>query len=579
MYLHFLISSIQVITQLNPINKGNLYFYTNHANQIKLKDKLYSFFIDGYILPRTSINLKYNSLSSIQLVETLFNIYDVNFIHYIKGQFIILIVDNNSFHLFTNRSGIRKVFIYKNGHDFVITNDIRLLKPIICLEPDIEGIINYHIFNNCINGKTLFKNIYYSAPAAHISFDKELSEKTWFSPASLLNIQSRKMSYSDIAENMYELTKSLIKHNLNENTCLTLTGGLDSRLALSLIIKNGIIPNALIYGNAESKDAIFSSLIAESCKLPFKIYDLAGESSLYGKWVDEIIEIGNGMISLHRAHRLFAYKCFANEFWANGLLCTGHMGGELIRNFCFEGTIINPLMEYFIKNHELNKRKLFIKSYVPCLFLNNTKDYFCNALLDYLESLPFLSSIQKTNEFNVTFNYLINIHHAQDILLADKFFNYVYPIFLDDEVIEFIFQTGNTFYHNYQKEHNISNSIRSHKLYCELINILSPELSGLPFGKRGYFTVNEHLHNSSKILYMKRALRYLTEKRKYPPNFSYGTWFNTYIEAAFNSMARNPALQELFSSKEIGKQLKEGHQKQQKFTGGNFQIWFFLIRY
>lgn len=67
-----------------------------------------------------------------------------------------------------------------------------------------------------------------------------------------------------------------------------------------------------------------------------------------------------------------------------------------------------------------------------------------------------------------------------------------------------------------------------HELNCRIINESAPEISKIPFIKRGYFSADEYLGNKA-LLFVKRIFRRIFVKKDLP-NFPLGIWMKDFVE-------------------------------------------------
>ncbi len=72
--------------------------------------------------------------------------------------------------------------------------------------------------------------------------------------------------------------------------------------------------------------------------------------------------------------------------------------------------------------------------------------------------------------------------------------------------------------------------------FIEITNQLAPELSDLPYAKKGKYTANDLLHN--RLLYLIKRLSYLIKKdNSYPANFPMGEWIYEYCYDEIKSIS------------------------------------------
>ena len=103
------------------------------------------------------------------------------------------------------------------------------------------------------------------------------------------------------------------------------------------------------------------------------------------------------------------------------------------------------------------------------------------------------------------------------------------PFFIDQDILEVLFLSGNNFYDKHFSGYNFLKRIGSHRFYAEVINRLSPELSSIPLEKRGYFTPAESIRDPALLLAIKRLFRMWKKTDQIRrPNFSLGPWMREY---------------------------------------------------
>ena len=144
-----------------------------------------------------------------------------------------------------------------------------------------------------------------------------------------------KINIKYIADKLYNIISSEISSCIDSQVSITLTGGMDSRVILACLLKAGIKPNCLTFGNQKAKDVYFAKQLAKAFNLSFhNVVSYPPNKDWYYRWVIETIKRDNGNSHLHRAHRTAAIAEHA-ERYAPQVLFTGHMGGEGIRTFSY----------------------------------------------------------------------------------------------------------------------------------------------------------------------------------------------------------------------------------------------------
>lgn len=142
----------------------------------------------------------------------------------------------------------------------------------------------------CYGEKTIFKQIKESLPGVLYSFNKKskrLTTQEWF---SIDFTHQRKSSKEELAE----LLLSLVPTNF-EQTHLALTGGIDSRLLLSLFRKRGVDVKAITYGSAGNPDLKLAQQVAQESQIEHQLFNLDKlnlESYFSGELLKEFFTVG-----------------------------------------------------------------------------------------------------------------------------------------------------------------------------------------------------------------------------------------------------------------------------------------------
>jgi len=233
----------------------------------------------------------------------------------------------------------------------------------------------------------------------------------------LLNLTKYKTKYQikDLADVLYQIVKSKSERFNEKEISLTLTGGMDSRIILACLLKAGIKPNCITFGNPNTRDVIFAKHIAENFGLPFhNTSNQTPDKDWYYKWVIETIKRDNGNAHLHRAHRTAAIAEHAEKYNPK-VLFTGHMGGEVLRGLSYNNYFASSFFEAVNEGREkpIEAARWVLNEY----FLRQEHiDY--KALISDVKSLPWMKHDKETNKLFFLYDLVGKIHHAQDIRLC-----------------------------------------------------------------------------------------------------------------------------------------------------------------
>ena len=363
-------------------------------------------------------------------------------------------------------------------------------------------------------------------------------DKTFaFNSQNLYSLLKKETNY-EIKE-FAEVFQSIVAKNINgcnsEEISLTLTGGMDSRIILACLLKAGIKPNCLTFGNPNTKDVVFAKQIAESFNLPFhNSCQKKPTKDWYYKWVVETIKRDNGNAHLHRAHRTAAIAEHTEKYDPT-VLFTGHMGGEGLRGLTYNNYFASPFFE--IVNEEKTNIKEAARKVLHNYFVK-TENINYDALIEEILSLPWMKHDKKTNNFFFLYELVAKIHHAQDIRLFNTYIPRVIPVYLQNNYLETLFSSN---YHFMAKGNGLIGRLKNPYVYCKLLEIIYPKLLDYPLAN-GY-TPREYQKGLLYYVPLK-FYRDFTQNNKYPPSFSYGIWYQEFVKEHANNI--NPEIWDIF---------------------------------
>lgn len=352
--------------------------------------------------------------------------------------------------------------------------------------------------------------------------------------------------FKDVVETISLIINRNIKDYKDSDISITLTGGMDSRIILACLLKIGIKPNCITFGNPSSRDVIYAKIIAESFDLPFhNVCQLTPTKEFYYKWVVETIKRGKGNFHLHRAHRTAAIAEHTEEYKPK-VLFTGHMGGEGLRGLTYNKYFSSPFFELVNESEEtpLNSAKRVLNDY----FLKHQNiDY--EKLLREVQELSWMKHDKETNKFFFLYDLVAKIHHAQDIRIYQSYVPSVVPVYLQKEYLEAIFSSP---YNFVTRDSGIFSRLKNPEFYCRIIKEIYPPLLDFPFAN-GY-SPREYLKGLWYYVPIKIYRDYKT-KNKYPPSFSYGNWYVDFVKE--HSQNISPEIWEIYDKKRYMDELSD----------------------
>jgi hypothetical protein len=510
-------------------------------------DKM-SIIIDGYVLPRIDYANEFAGYTPASLIKELYLRYQLGLINYIKGNFVLIILKNDGFYIFNDRIGIRKFFYFIKGKSFIFSNRIKSLTGNINRKIDYESLAIYSLTNQFIDGMTFLKEVLYSKPSSKICFTGQISFDSYWNCEELLNQKIEKISYEIFSEKFTEIINSYVDYLKPGKISLTLTGGLDSRAILAALLHLGVKPVTFTYGHPSSEDVITAKKIARTFSLDHKNYYVKPSAEWFSDLADDIIDKGNSIIHIHRAHRLFSVSA-SNSIAPNGeILFGGHMGGELIRNFFYDGIITTDFTANWL--NDKSRGIGLVKSHLERNFVRVDKINL-EKVTGILLKQRFSGNNPLKNEFFFTFLVNAAAYLAQDMNLWADYKKYSIPVYLDIDLLHLIFASKYNFMYSKTQFTGLFSRLNSHKLYCHLIHRLFPRLANIPLAKRGYFTPAEMVKNNRMVFIAKRLLRLFLAKQQYPANFPLGEWLNEYAGIRLKALCDSELITDFICVKDL----------------------------
>jgi len=358
----------------------------------------------------------------------------------------------------------------------------------------------------------------------------------------------RKISITEIANSVSQTVESNLHDYIDSDISLTLTGGMDSRIILACLLKAGIKPNCLTYGNPLSKDVIFAEKLAKSFGLKFhNAGKEAPTKEWYYKWVVETIKRDRGNSHLFRAHRTAAIAEHA-DIYAPKVLFTGHMGGEGLRGLSYNNYFASSFFEM------VNERKASpeesIRNVLDNYFLKYSQIEL-NNLLDTVNELSWIKNDRDSNKFFFLYDLVGKIHHAQDIRLYVTFVPSVVPVFLQKEYLQKLFSSE---YHFLAKPKGILGRLANPYVHSKLIQLIYPKLLDYPLS--GGYTPREYLKGLWYYIPVK-SYRNFRQKTIFSSTFSYGDWYVDFVKEHAKNISSE--IWDIYDKEKYMKALEKGN--------------------
>jgi len=472
--------------------------------------------IDGYLLPRREQYERLCGYSQLQMVRHLLE-HRVDLpADAVKGIFTLIVAENGGFRILSDHLGHKKYFYYLHNGRFIITDNLYVLLKNIEAGISRTAIISHVLLNHYINGLTLFRDVMVNGMAQTVAFDgRELSFDHYWRPADVISPQAR-YNHTDVAQVLGGIIGDYLSYLQIRKPSVAVTGGLDCRLIIAALLDVGCRPTTYTYGHPSSADVRFGRSAARALALPYTNYYVEPTAQWYRPLVEEIWDKGQSLVSLHRAHRLYAVKQEAEKADA---LFFGYLGGELVRGLSPDDLIVSGYMRRLWEEGKFG-REITERAFNDAFFRYESED------LETAQKI--LAAVDIDSEYR-HFNYLMRvvapIHFGQDIMLFGRYRTAV-PVFHDVDYLHVLFATD----YSMLKQERFPRSFRARlgapEFHARVLNELNPFMAAIPLSKN--YTPAAYLQNK----YFTFISKYIKDKLtagSYPTNFPYQNWFKDFI--------------------------------------------------
>lgn len=212
---------------LTPPGSGKLH---NHVND---KNELTSY--SGLLVSTKSGETDYRTAESISTLSR----DPANFISKIYGSFAVVKASEGKFECYTDNSGKHKVFYYHSPDKKVyVTNHIKLLQFFKKSEINANAILDWIAFENVFSNETEETDVYMLPRYGRLSWAQEKNELLLDQYKDVSDVVYCNTPADQLLDQVVSDFKSAANYLINyHNTTITLSGGYDSRLMLSMFWK------------------------------------------------------------------------------------------------------------------------------------------------------------------------------------------------------------------------------------------------------------------------------------------------------------------------------------------------------
>lgn len=529
--------------------EGERFFYHAGSGQVFRKGNII-IIADGYIMPRLDYYRQYEGLLGAELIARLMDENNEGFIDKVKGIFTLIIIEGGRFGIFNDTNGLKKFFLWSNGDNFIITDRIKNITENVRTAPDYENMALYCLTEHFVKGMTAFSNVSQSLPALQVTFENTLSETQYWRPEDLFAAGREKHDTGYYADRWVRLISDYIQTQGSGRALLTLTGGCDSRLVLAGLLKAGADVRCFSYGDPLSMDVIIARSISEKLGLSYANHYVTSPTS---EWMaeawQELTETGDTLINLHRCHRYQAAVEEKSMRPESDTLFTGLMGGEYLRGIEYDGYIISDFFRDFNTHSPSARLKKAREILVSKSIISDSIDIKAfSERLEYLNS-DFLRR-KREREFLLAFYIYGSAHHYQDAYIYMSLFGRAVSPFMD---IDFLNMIASSDFVSFRHPGGVYNMLWASRFQVMLTHHLLPELSDIPYNKKGFYTADDMAGGSIK--YMVRRAAVIKRRDTFPANFIYGAWMKQFVQDQMKCLS--PVVAPLFNTVDITQRLNK----------------------
>jgi asparagine synthase (glutamine-hydrolysing) len=260
------------------------------------------------------------------------------FVGQINGLFSGLLIDPKRRRalLFNDRYGIERLYYYeKEGTTYFASEAKALLRIVPELRTfDDEGVAQFLTFGCTLEGRTLFHNVRFMPGGSLWIFEESgrSRKEKYFCPE---NWESQPALTEEAFEQEFvETFRRILPRYVSSDVPIgiSLTGGLDTRMIMSCIPKNGIKPVCYTFSGLteETLDGKLATRVAQICGLEHRLLRIGTDFlSNFGHYVDHTVFVTDGCAGALGAHEVY-FNAMARPL--SPVRLTGNFGSEILRS-------------------------------------------------------------------------------------------------------------------------------------------------------------------------------------------------------------------------------------------------------
>ncbi|KKN12676.1 hypothetical protein LCGC14_1014030 [marine sediment metagenome] len=409
----------QLYLELNYYDDYPYYIYDDDDIFVLIEGMIYNHSYND-LISKLKKKIKNKKKANIQK-------YDLKDIVEMDGEYIIFLYNKNEQYFFILNDSLGRLpfYYYYNEDKLIVSREKSFIIQLIDdeLTHDLNSITEYLLFEFYLGNKTLIKNVYRMMPGNAIIYDItkfniniiEISEINFD-----LYPKNPNLSYLDLSKVIRKIMNDRVSKIRRKDILISLSGGLDSRGTLALLIKNKVKPIAITFNAPfyNPNEVEYANKIAQLYNIPIKEFFIKREYNQ--KWIDRNITMFfDGMNPV-----VFVYEILTkllNYYSSNYILFSGLWGGEFTRYLDITSglTSTESLINYLlIKNPDSYLYNINIVSKI----LDIDKKTIYNNFSKYI------SNYKEKNTYNKYKHFVFEKHQKWAGEGEDRTRNYFWPI-------------------------------------------------------------------------------------------------------------------------------------------------------
>ena len=433
--------------------RSEFYAHTEAKNDgIANEDGLYVFLI-GKAYPNNKCQdecgTQDSSITSADIL-LLYKKHGEGFIRYLKGIFVLVLIDDNKCRSFayTSRSGLYKLYYCVDGKRLVLATSISSIiqNCLGSVDTDAVGVIQHSLFQHPLGNRTHYNNVKILEGFSYLTYDLDRLEiKNLVDlphPGNLTRLYTWEETYQQIPQVFNHVLDTITP---TDRFNCALTGGFDSRTVLSRLINRPELKYRLYSWAADERwhDVEVAKSIAEKFGLDYKAILLNNDMlDKYSYYASQHVYWTDGLGSINRTNQMYSHWILSQ--YSRDIM-TGYFGSELFRPLARHNIMIS---EAFVETYLDTDRKSAIQRAITELvdkspldknFIDQNREATIEETYRYFQDMD----ITQVKGHNLLL-YLIKTgfwkFYGQEFH-AQRIHNRINSPYMDDDFIDFLLKT------------------------------------------------------------------------------------------------------------------------------------------